>query len=338
MTHLLPPNLLRLFVSRPALPHGAALPGDRDIVHRTSRQQRSRRPLEGVAAFLERVKQEAADKGQATEGQEGDEEPTDAAYVSLEKRREEKKRHQEEYRKEAEASYDPQKDPNAEGDPFKTLFISRLSYEATEADLNKEFGIYGPIEHLKLVKDKEGKSRGYAFIVYEREKDMRTAYKDADGLKIRGRRILVDVERGRTVKGWKPMRLGGGLGASQSSRKKKEPEPEAPQGFGMRGGFRGRGGFAGRGAPMRGGFRGGPPGVGGFGSRGGYGGAPRGGYGSSAPMGGPPRAAPYGSGGGYGGAPPMGYGAPRGGGYGGGGGSYGGGGYGDGPPAKRGRY
>lgn len=59
------------------------------------------------------------------------------------------------------------------------------------------------------------------------------AYKDADGLKIRGRRILVDVERGRTVKGWKPMRLGGGLGASQSTRKKKEPEPEAPQmGFG----------------------------------------------------------------------------------------------------------
>lgn len=127
-----------------------------------------------MAAFLERVKQEAADKGEATEGQEGDEEPTDAAYVELEKRREEKKSRQEQYRKEAEASYNPQKDPNAQGDPFKTLFISRLSYEATEDDLHREFGVYGPIEHLKLVKDKEGKSRGYAFIVYEREKDMRS--------------------------------------------------------------------------------------------------------------------------------------------------------------------
>ena len=52
------------------------------------------------------------------------------------------------------------------GDPFKTLFISRLSYEATESDLSKEFGVYGPIERIRLVRDKEGKSRGYAFIIY----------------------------------------------------------------------------------------------------------------------------------------------------------------------------
>jgi len=38
------------------------------------------------------------------------------------------------------------------------------------------------------------------------------AYKHADGKKIDGRRVLVDVERGRTVKGWLPRRLGGGLG------------------------------------------------------------------------------------------------------------------------------
>ena len=34
------------------------------------------------------------------------------------------------------------------------------------------------------------------------------AYKNADGKKIDGRRILVDVERGRTVKSWRPRRLG----------------------------------------------------------------------------------------------------------------------------------
>jgi hypothetical protein len=34
------------------------------------------------------------------------------------------------------------------------------------------------------------------------------AYKYADGKKIDGRRVLVDVERGRTVKGWLPRRLG----------------------------------------------------------------------------------------------------------------------------------
>lgn len=37
------------------------------------------------------------------------------------------------------------------------------------------------------------------------------AYKHADGKKIDGRRVLVDVERARTVKGWLPRRLGGYL-------------------------------------------------------------------------------------------------------------------------------
>jgi hypothetical protein len=34
------------------------------------------------------------------------------------------------------------------------------------------------------------------------------AYKHADGKKIDGRRVLVDVERARTVNGWLPRRLG----------------------------------------------------------------------------------------------------------------------------------
>lgn len=69
---------------------------------------------------------------------------------------------------------DPKQDPNATGDPYRTLFISRLSYEATEADLKKEFDMYGPIEKLLIVKNKlTGKSRGYAFILFEREKDMK---------------------------------------------------------------------------------------------------------------------------------------------------------------------
>ena len=57
-----------------------------------------------------------------------------------------------------------------------------------------------------------GKPRGYAFVEFERDKDMVAAYKHADGRKIDNRRVLVDVEKGRTVRNWKPRRLGGGLG------------------------------------------------------------------------------------------------------------------------------
>jgi U1 small nuclear ribonucleoprotein len=33
--------------------------------------------------------------------------------------------------------------------------------------------MYGTIERVRIVKDKKGRSRGYAFIVYERERDMK---------------------------------------------------------------------------------------------------------------------------------------------------------------------
>ncbi|KAH8062567.1 snRNA binding protein [Aureococcus anophagefferens] len=60
-----------------------------------------------------------------------------------------------------------------------------------------------------------GTPRGYAFVEFERESDMRDAYKRADGRKIDGRRVLVDVERGRTVRNWRPRKLGGGLGSTR---------------------------------------------------------------------------------------------------------------------------
>ncbi len=99
---------------------------------------------------------------------------------------------------------------------------------------------------------------------------MKAAYKDAEGLVILGKRLLVDVERGRTVRGWKPRRLGGGLGG--------RPKPVVDSGFSAGGGRGGGGGFGGgpsfRGGRGGGGFRGG------FNDRGGgfRGGPPRGGF------------------------------------------------------------
>ena len=106
-----------------------------------------------------------------------------------------------------------------------------------------------------------------------------------DGIRIKDRRIKVDVERGRTVKGWKPRRFAGGLGGRGYTKAMAPGRPMGPGGFGPPGGgFRGgfRGGFDGG----RGGFRGGGRGGGGFQDRG-YGGGGRGGIG-------------YGGGGGFG--------------------------------------
>ncbi|XP_010070052.2 U1 small nuclear ribonucleoprotein 70 kDa [Eucalyptus grandis] len=112
--------------------------------------------------------------------------------------------------------YDPTNDPNISGDPYKTLFVAKLSYETSESKLKREFESYGPIKRVRLVQDTVSqKPKGYAFIEYLHTRDMKAAYKQADGRKIDGRRVLVDVERGRTVPNWRPRRLGGGLGTSR---------------------------------------------------------------------------------------------------------------------------
>ncbi|KAM0789803.1 hypothetical protein ACM66B_006655 [Microbotryomycetes sp. NB124-2] len=188
-------------------------------------------------------------------------------------RRELKKKRHEQLLAEGIKNYNPHEDREVVGDPYKTLFVSRVPKDVTESELRREFDLYGPLERLRLVRDKQGNSKGYAFIVYERERDMKAAYKDADGLKLHGKRLMIDVERGRTVKEWKPRRLGGGLGGRP---KKAVPVPidmGPPMGGGYRGGFRGgfgggrgggRGGFVQRGGGFRGGFGGGGGGRGGF--------------------------------------------------------------------------
>jgi U1 small nuclear ribonucleoprotein len=188
----------------------------------------------------------------------------------------------------------PQEDPKVQGDAFKTLFVSRLNYTTTEEDLEREFGRYGPIERVRIVENVKAdpnaslkkRKRGYAFIVYEREKDMKAAYKETDGMRIKDRKVTVDVERGRTVSGWRPRRYGGGLGGRNYTKQAAARSggggfgpPAGPGGFGGRpGGFAG-GRFAGGGG--RGGGFGGDRG-GGFGGdrgggfRGGFGGGGRG--------------------------------------------------------------
>ncbi|KAI4861621.1 RNA-binding domain-containing protein [Hypoxylon rubiginosum] len=266
MTDKLPPNLLALFAPRPPLRWVPApdFPPEQRKTHK----------ITALANYLPAL---AAYK-------DGDGyKPTESWLQMRDRKKLEKKAHQESILNELPLHYKPNEDPNIRGDPFKTLIVARLSYDANEHDLEKEFGRFGPVERIRIVTDthanekpnkKKKPHRGYAFVVFEREKDMRAALDGCDGIRIKDRRIKVDVERGRTVKGWKPRRFGGGLGGRGYS-KAAPPQPRGPGfggGFGGRDGF--RGGFQGRGRgggfmPNRDrGFRGGGGGGGGdFGGR-----------------------------------------------------------------------
>jgi len=185
----MPPALLQLFTPRPALEFKPPPPRE------------ARPKLSGIAEFADLFT--PRDQLPKIEKEE----------TPREKKSRLRKQKAEEHKKvleERAKSWDPKSNPKATKDAYKTLFVARLSYDVDEEDLREEFERYGDVrDHVKLVRNiHDGKSRGYAFIEFESSQDLKEAFKYADGKSIKGRRILVDVERGRTVPGWKPRKLG----------------------------------------------------------------------------------------------------------------------------------
>ncbi|KAF2349565.1 Transcription factor IIS N-terminal [Trinorchestia longiramus] len=199
MTQYLPPNLLSLFAARDPIPY---LPPVDKLTWEKKTDGYS-----GVAQLISRFEDPANT-------------PAPKHVETRDERMERKRREKAEqiqYKLEQEiAMWDPHNDPSATTDPYKTLFVARINYDTSESKLRREFEIYGPIKKIRMVvSTSNNKPRGYAFIEYEHERDMHSAYKNADGRKIDNRRVLVDVERARTVKGWLSRRLGGGLGGTR---------------------------------------------------------------------------------------------------------------------------
>lgn len=117
-------------------------------------------------------------------------------------------------------TYSPFTDSKIVSDPYRTIFVGRLSFGVSEDRLAKEFDDFGRITNIRIVKDeKSGKSRGYAFIEFRDERAANDAIRRADGRRIDGRRIIVDREFGRTSKTWLPRRLGGGKGELRRDEK-----------------------------------------------------------------------------------------------------------------------
>jgi U1 small nuclear ribonucleoprotein len=159
MTDKLPPNLLALFAPRPALRW--VPPSDH------APQERKTATIAGLAAFLPAL-EEYKEKDVY--------EPTESWLQRKDRLRLEKKETQERLLKEGPVHCEsplrghcccryesvfgwgrrlicviadnPQTDPNVRGDAFKTLIVARLSYDATEQDLEREFGRFGPIERV----------------------------------------------------------------------------------------------------------------------------------------------------------------------------------------------
>jgi len=127
-------------------------------------------------------------------------------------------------------AYDERKTP----DGYLTLFIGRLASSTTEEQLKSfvESSTGGQVTFLRMIRDLKHPKRSYAFVQFSEEKSLQEAFQKLDGVQFNGTHIVVDVERGRTVRMWIPQKYGGGLGGPPRQKgftvKQGRGPPEPP--------------------------------------------------------------------------------------------------------------
>lgn len=98
----------------------------------------------------------------------------------------------------------------------RTLFVGNLVYSATEAQLREIFSEAGPVASVKIVTDKDGQPRGFAFISYHDVNTAQSALRNLRGRALEGRTLRIDTSAkegaGHAGGPSGPGGMGGGMG------------------------------------------------------------------------------------------------------------------------------
>ncbi|EME26578.1 U1 small nuclear ribonucleoprotein 70 kDa [Galdieria sulphuraria] len=169
-------------------------------------KKRKLRPLVGVAPLLDQISQYKQQVNRPRWEENGETFETPA--MRRERKRKEKREKFLQWKQKLWEQYSPPSEPNATSDAQKTLFIARLKPETTQLKLQAELEAFGKVKEIKLpISQKTGLPKGYAFVEFQKERDMREALRALEGKRIDGARVIVDVEKARTTKNWLPKKL-----------------------------------------------------------------------------------------------------------------------------------
>lgn len=80
---------------------------------------------------------------------------------------------------------------------FKDIYVTDISYDATEEELHQLFSLCGTVKSLQLVTDDKDNFKGAAYVRMASEKETREAVNMLDGTKIQGRLIKVELSRSK---------------------------------------------------------------------------------------------------------------------------------------------
>lgn len=100
----------------------------------------------------------------------------------------------------------------AERAKFTNVYIKNFGLDVDEQKLTEVFSKYGKISSACVMKNDNGKSRGFGFVNFEKHENAQTAVKDMNGVKMSGKLIYVcraqkKTERQKKLKRWFEQKL-----------------------------------------------------------------------------------------------------------------------------------
>jgi RNA recognition motif-containing protein len=81
------------------------------------------------------------------------------------------------------------KSPKYTGD--SKLYVGNISFESSEADLVALFAEVGQVGSVALVRDEQGRNRGFGFVTMRTKEDGEAAMEKLNGMELNGRNLAV---------------------------------------------------------------------------------------------------------------------------------------------------
>lgn len=114
---------------------------------------------------------------------------------------------------------------------MKNLYVGNLQHNTTETDLRNAFAVYGPVDNVNIITDRDtGRARGFAFVEMSDSGGAENAIAALNGSDLGGRTIQVNEARpkvdGHRGDGGQRSgfgRQGGGRDGRKGPRQTREP-------------------------------------------------------------------------------------------------------------------
>lgn len=77
----------------------------------------------------------------------------------------------------------------------KKLFVGNINWSASKEDLESIFSRIGELEEVVLIRDENGRSKGFGFVSYINDADADKAMSELNEFQINGRPIFINEAR-----------------------------------------------------------------------------------------------------------------------------------------------